>query len=574
MPTQDIRHSQFIISYGPGALLEGRRGPRVILSAGIGLFHAGLSPERLEIPAGRISGVLPNIRLYRPPVAVEATWRTIPFPGWALCVEHWILYLGACPECGQSRRRSQAIRFIMACRAGHLDDVNWPALIHGSRQCTHNRWFKWIGGGGALRELRVECPQCRATASLADAYNRPWMCTGRWPERELPGTPPTRPMDCSSPARIIQRQASNLRVPVLQTLFTIPPKHTALHRLLGIPQILTLLRALGGLEAAGKFSLFTELLRNLKNSDPTLDAVEAGILRYSEAEVVRAASEVLAPPPGSMAELLAEEFRALLEASGTGVPAVGGSGFEIIRDHIRTVPTPGGRLLRVVPVSKLRTVTVQVGFRRLVEPNPIDCRQVSVAWTSPTQETWLPGVEYIGEGIFVMLDGDGWLTLTGDSARSWRRIAEDPSPYTNVPFRGLPCDELDPVFVWWHTLSHLLIRALALHSGYGSASVRERVYLERDGAKARGGVMLYTSQPTADGSLGGLVALVPQFQSMLDAAMDALLYCSNGYLCDENRFSPGAHGGASCYGCTVVSETSCEHRNMWLDRQVLLESMP
>ena len=574
MPTQDIRHSQFIITYGPGALLEGRRGPRVILTPGLGLFHAGLSPDRLEIAAGRIAGILPNVRIYRPPTAVEATWRTVPFPGWALCIEHWVLYLGTCPECGQSRRRSQAIRFVMACRAGHLDDVHWASLVHGSRRCTHNRWFRWKGGGGALRELRIECPQCHAETSLSDAYNRPWTCTGRRPEREMPGTLPVRPMDCGAPARIIQRQASNLRVPDLQTLFTIPPRHTALHRLLEIPQILTILRALGGLDAAGRFALFKDLIGNLVRSQPTLEAVVAGILRHREADIVRAASEVLAPPPGSVSELLAEEFQALLEASRTGIPTTDGAGFEIIRDHIRTVQTPSGRLLRIVPVSRLRTVTVQIGFRRLVEPNPADCRQVSVGWNSPTNEMWLPGVEYGGEGIFVMLDGDGWLTLADENAQSWRRVADDPSPYADVPFRGLPQDELDPVFVWWHTFSHLLMRAVALHSGYGSASVRERVYLERDGSRARGGVMLYTSQPTADGSLGGLVALVPHFQVIVDAAMDALLYCSNGYLCDENRFRPGAHGGASCYGCTVVSETSCEHRNMWLDRRVLHEDMP
>ena len=36
------------------------------------------------------------------------------------------------------------------------------------------------------------------------------------------------------------------------------------------------------------------------------------------------------------------------------------------------------------------------------------------------------------------------------------------------------------------------------------------------------------------------------------------------------------HGyiGASCYGCTMNSETSCEHRNMWLDRNILLENIP
>jgi len=175
-----------------------------------------------------------------------------------------------------------------------------------------------------------------------------------------------------------------------------------------------------------------------------------------------------------------------------------------------------------------------------------------------------------------MLDSnDGWhFPLAGEDSEAWKRTASDPSLYADFPFRMEPADELHPLFVWWHTFAHLFIRALALHSGYGSASVRERVYTETDGERARGGVILYTSQPGADGSLGGLIALVPHFETIFAAALEGVFYCSNGYLCDENRFRPGSHGGASCYGCTVISETSCEHRNMWLDRRVLLYNLP
>jgi hypothetical protein len=188
----------------------------------------------------------------------------------------------------------------------------------------------------------------------------------------------------------------------------------------------------------------------------------------------------------------------------------------------------------------------------------------------------LPGVEYPGEGIFVMLDdGDGWhFPLGGEDAQVWRNARGSRSLYQDQLFRSDLRDELHPVFVWWHTLSHLLIRAVALHSGYGSASVRERIYLDTDGDRARGGIILYASQPGGDSALGGLIALVPQFESVLNAALNDLHFCSNGHFCDNTQYTLGAHGGASCYGCTVISETSCEHRNMWLDRRVLLAEVP
>ena len=48
--------------------------------------------------------------------------------------------------------------------------------------------------------------------------------------------------------------------------------------------------------------------------------------------------------------------------------------------------------------------------------------------------------------------------------------------------------ELHPLFVWWHTLSHSLIRAISNEAGYSSASIRERVYIEvRGDGTARGG---------------------------------------------------------------------------------------
>jgi hypothetical protein len=112
---------------------------------------------------------------------------------------------------------------------------------------------------------------------------------------------------------------------------------------------------------------------------------------------------------------------------------------------------------------------------------------------------------------------------------------------------------------------------LSIDSGYSSASIRERVYVEIDPAtgNASGGIVLYATQPGGDGSMGGLIALVPQFERILEAAARNLNSCSNDPLCAEARISPGRNNGAACYACLLLSETSCEHRNMYLDRNLL-----
>ena len=135
-------------------------------------------------------------------------------------------------------------------------------------------------------------------------------------------------------------------------------------------------------------------------------------------------------------------------------------------------------------------------------------------------------------------------------------------------------DELDPEFVWWHTFSHALIKAISDDSGYSTASIKERIYFERnENGKVRGGILLYAAQPGTEGTMGGLVALAPHFDQFIQTAIGMLETCSGDPLCRENHFRNGSYVGASCFGCTMNSETSCDARNFFLDRNVFLERL-
>jgi hypothetical protein len=100
------------------------------------------------------------------------------------------------------------------------------------------------------------------------------------------------------------------------------------------------------------------------------------------------------------------------------------------------------------------------------------------------------------------------------------------------------------------------------------------VYLETGGDRVRGSILLYATQPGSEGTLGGLIALVPFLGSILKRCFQMLRSCSGDPLCDDNKFANGSYNGAACYACLLISETSCEHRNMWLDRHVLGENQP
>lgn len=125
-----------------------------------------------------------------------------------------------------------------------------------------------------------------------------------------------------------------------------------------------------------------------------------------------------------------------------------------------------------------------------------------------------------------------------------------------------------------HTVSHLLIREIALECGYSSASIRERIYVGEPGRRYAG-VLLSTAASDSEGTLGGLVALGDRIhlQRLLDQALASAGRCSTDPLCAEHL--PAAPSdtlhGAACHACLFDSETSCEANNRWLDRAVVVD---
>lgn len=592
---QPIRRSQFITTYGPGAILEGPDGPRIIPTIDGSQVFRGLRVEDFEITEPRLSQALLNqARILRLPSNAElgipegeAVYQTSAFPTWALCTRHQILYhkraqdSRACPLCPQHPDRfkawqqvhREAIRFVMACSQGHLDDVPWSQITHSPGSTCQPTYLRWEGGGGALRQVEISCPVsgCGARLNLGQAYSRRWPCHGRSPETGI-----ARP-GCADQAEIIQRGAANLHMPALQTALTIPPRSTRLHRLLEQAVV-------SGIIQAARPATKQELLDLLQR------LIQTGLLRvasfneisaHTDEEVSSAIVDTLhGGNPGTVAELRNQEFAALCHSARFGAPPRQSSApgsppqFEVVARDVRTIPGPRGTLLRITPVNRLRVVMVQTGYRRLDPANPPVDRIYDDG-----QLRWYPGVELFGEGVFIDLNPVADETCSrphfdflGAEASAWFDAWVDPVGWESSRPPEDP-NQLHPIFIWWHTLSHRLINALAIDSGYSSASIRERVFVNIDeNGGGTGGVLLYTAQPGGDGTLGGLVALARDFTRVLEVAIANLDACSNDPLCGDEAFGKGKYNGAACYACCLISETSCEHRNMWLDRRLLLRN--
>ncbi len=70
--------------------------------------------------------------------------------------------------------------------------------------------------------------------------------------------------------------------------------------------------------------------------------------------------------------------------------------------------------------------------------------------------------------------------------------------------------------------------------------------------------------------MGGLVGTVEYFQDIINTAINNLRICSNDPLCNDVNKSSESINGAACYSCLLISETSCEHKNLWLDRHLVI----
>lgn len=573
MTGQLLRPSQFVYTFGVGSIIEAPGGPRLVpeFAKWGKVFGSGRSPSiaEFEIRDTTASSLLDNGSIFRIPTNVDLgepeniqVFGTERFPKWALCVKHGYLFelppddKTRCTECVLSGfrhpARREAIRFVRACPEGHLDDVDWFGIIHASKKNCNSTIYRWDSQGGSLRDVEISCT-CGARKTLQDVYRETKHCTGRFPERG------TQFSSCSKEAKVTLRGSSSLRIPEIVPTITIPQFASRLHRILDGIQMRSILATRTVWTKADLLSA----LETMTKIDPTLvdPRTVDEITAQSEERLLKVIDDLRRygrNRPATLQAIREAEFNALQDAAEYGHPPDPTSenpDFQVNKFKVRKDVHFLSRSYRIAPVERLRVVTVQMGYRRLgTEPEQ---NKLVKTYYLDQNKRWYPGVEQLGEGIFIDLG------TTKPKFESLEWEAEYNNHMMDLQFH--------PAFVWWHSLSHRIISALSVDSGYSSAAIRECVYTVKDPVsnEVSGGILLYTTQSGSDGSLGGLISLVPDFETVLSAAARNLDACSNDPLCSEVSVKTRGNNGAACYACLLLSETSCSNRNMFLDRNLL-----
>ena len=226
---------------------------------------------------------------------------------------------------------------------------------------------------------------------------------------------------------------------------------------------------------------------------------------------------------------------------------------------------------KIQQVEALSVTLTQLGFNRVTIPIPtrhngrIEYPKGQYIYREPSEDVYaLPANRSLGEGLFFELDRDKvnvWVQSLDGKAQRYTRLECElgESLKQKMDMYGAP------EFYLLHTFAHIIIKELEFSCGYPSASLQERLYY----SDRMLGVLIYTIDG-AEGSMGGLVW---QGQSVLisniiKSALQRATDCSSDPLCWENE---GQLNLASCFSCSMVSETSCEQRNLGLDRRALVD---
>ncbi len=233
-------------------------------------------------------------------------------------------------------------------------------------------------------------------------------------------------------------------------------------------------------------------------------------------------------------------------------------------------------------MTRLREVQALVGFTRLASPARQELAPNNRLPMTRGATTWVPAFEQRGEGVFLQLQEQrvaDWAARVDEHPRIQALRAAHRRWLVNrdlPPTNAFPPTEAFPVarYLLLHTLSHLLIRQVALECGYSSSSVRERLYIGTP-AEPAAGVLLSTAASDSEGTLGGLVALgeARHLGRLLQDALADASRCSSDPLCAEHvpQDPSDTLHAAACHACLFAAETSCENGNRWLDRAVLIE---
>jgi len=493
------------------------------------------------------------------------------------------------------------VRFISACKAGHLGDFPWKEWIHC--QCQgEDHLYLHDSGGADLSSVWIECRNCNQKKSLAgvtwldeqreageqSAFQRAGIqCHGHrpWLGDLNQGEP------CWEPLVGALINQSSLYFAKTMSSISLPD--------LTVEDELDV-RLRNDIETCADALGFAKTMWRMGALDAAIDQISSALRRigvYAETKDISSVLDRLfaANPHNPQDDNVVPD---LLEGRTL---AFRREEFSILRTGIKDdLRSPD---LRIIPaevhedmlpwidkvhlVERLRETRAFYGFSRLTpDDHPLDdmpdraMRQLFVDPPRENLQKWLPAITVYGEGLYIEL-AEQAITAWIDGNRNWleTRLSERfRMSLANVPQVLAPAAgatlEWTARYLLVHSLSHVLINQLIFDAGYSSAALKERLYVSADNVAPMAGMLIYTAAGDSEGTLGGLVRIghKDRLGQVVKKAVSRASWCSSDPVCSENLGRQGTRLAnlAACHACIMLPETVCETINNGLDRAMVV----
>lgn len=602
--THSVRRSQAVLQYGVGAMID---FPSQVLMTALPEEWKNaeiIHDERLEKLLGVKHFITPS----------ETGIPFVRFPKWYFCpkcrrfqsIEDWQKeysqkgrtkvsdkdpYMIEKLQCSLDNQELVPARIVTVCSHGHIDDFPWVKWVHrknrfGEKEVCANPQLLFKTGTSAssgLEGIELECTACGAKASLFGAFNTDafaeseraskfgtsFLCSGKHPWKNEVKV-------CFEYPRALQRGAASVYFPRVISSLVIPPYSDHLNS--KIEDSETFKKLINIIEdGIDEFNSETDKAEFISNKIEKYLKVLAEEI-YEDEEPIRAilkrkllsnnADEIV---QDKELRYKAEEYKALTGSISTE---------NFVKDEFLREETDNALygikgVKTIALIHKVKEVTALLGFSRIQPTMGMDASDENFVSIKRNKTPYYPATSSKGEGIFVEFDKD----ILDDFFNNdiFINRARELNKKYNRSFYGKNNKKtIDSVFLFLHSIAHLLIKELSFNCGYPTASIKERIYYGKAEGEDMCGIFIYTTGGDSEGTLGGLVRQGRSdcLPGVFSRALEAAKFCANDPVCS---FSEGqgieALNYAACHTCTLLPETCCEYSNTLLDRTLIIGNM-
>ncbi|WP_080872544.1 DUF1998 domain-containing protein [Oceanobacillus timonensis] len=614
-PEFNVRRSQLLTPFGIGALMDVNNQSVMIADSEHWLTEKcnKVHDIRLETEMGAAGFIEPPVKDEQDIVGKRfPKWYFSPYDRVLKKFDEWremvleqgvssrIVAFDNTPYDPRNKRTELVpVRIICACKNGHAQDFPWLEWPHEGMSYNeyknHEIKLESTAQSGSISDLMVTCKTCskkypkKITRNLSGVFDEKNFqkkienigieCQGHyeWKKSE-------RGRKCNESLKVLLRNANNFHFPNISSSVNIPFKENKLIEMIqSCPEYSSLedeLNSVSKVDGIEKLSNNTKVKMLIEwiaeKIEKEFNEVKSEIsLKFFKFET----SEVT----GDIMDYRRPEFDVL---TGQKEYDEKSERFNIqILPSSEFVQSPYNKLINSITlvhqlevVSALRSYSrIETTDSELMKEKILDGEETideAVEVSLKRKDGYYVGMRSLGEGIF--------FSLNPKLVKDWKERIKNTSVYNRIIRKEEKVrfsDELSYIncdYYLIHTLSHLLIKELSFSSGYSSSALKERIYFSDAKDEEMYGILIYTSSADSEGTLGGLVKQgVPEkFFEILDSCLEKAQWCSFDPVCIESD-SQGRDSlnAAACHACSLISETSCEKMNVFLDRSMLIGSI-